>query len=286
MASFGTMQTTWGAAMVVPRDFLAYAIDRGELLAYAATAVIKLINKRTDAGLDVNGAPFVPHARRVELSREAGSIVRDERGRWVENELSRRPVNLRGIDDPDVQPGRRMRDNLRFSPKYPRPDQRIIWVMPQGSRARQRVAIGPRDASGRPPYVLESVRHADVARWNQNGHPGGGINSKGRPYSFQVPARPWIGLSQADRAELNRELLAPPPTAWLDTRRKERVAFNLKRARSSMKRMRRELAKGDAVAAARAEAKHKVYVQELERIGGKFTERPATKRGRKPRSAG
>ena len=274
----------WGAALVVPPDFLAYSVDRGELLAYAATRVIALINARTDKGLDVNGSPFPPHARSVVLTREDGLIKRGERGRWTENELARRPVDLRGLDDVPME--RRMRANLRFSPAHPRPDQRTVWVMPQGSRERPMVAIGPRDAGGRPPHAMQSIPHNQVAKWNQNGHPINGIDGKGRPYTSRVPARPWIGLSSADRDALARELREPPPVSWLKKRNEAAKAMYQKRADSARRRIASAKKRGDDAAAARAEAKHRVYVDELTRIGGQYTEKAPAKRGRKPRAAG
>jgi hypothetical protein len=162
-----------------------------------------------------------------------------------------------------------MRDNLRFSPAYPRPDQRTVWVMPQGSRSHPVDVIGPRDESGRAPQVTVTTRYQDLAKWNQRGHPIHGVDGKGRVYSGRVPARPWIGLTQQDLSKIAIELSAPPSSAWLDTRYKERVALNHRRGRAEMVRIRRALRRGDDAAMARAESQLRIYNEELARIGGR-----------------
>lgn len=258
---------TWGCKLEIPPDFLAYGINCGEILAYAAERVIAVVNDRTDKGIDAGGSPFPPYKKRTKIAVDGdGPIERDARGRWTKESARRIIRDKFGrwteilIDGPQglrtlrsqkiVTEGTRMRDSLRYTPAFPKPTTKTVWVFPQGGRD--------------------------------------GFSHAGRAKSLRGQRIEWLDLLVDEVAFVNADIRKIPTSAWLTTNRKRRVDWNIKKAQAAEKTIRRAKKKGDDVKLARAEARHKAHMAELQRLGVAYEEKgaPAMGRPRKTRGAG
>ena len=225
--------------------FMEWGIDKRYLLLYLARVGTSVIRKRTASELDVNREMFARYREHYSAQREqSGEIVRDNLGRWnwILDRGPNTPVYLRSLFD--VPSAKRMIENLKVSPKNPRPDVHSIYIKPQGGRS--------------------GVGHALRAHTVHYG--------KGTEEGFEE--REFVGLSDFDWSFILSNIRKDHILAFVERlKQKWRAQLeatrdrNLKRAKRKKERQEKKTARAMKRAESGARSNHQRHLAYLKRMG-------------------
>ncbi len=225
--------------------FLQWGVDKRYLLLYLADLGKSTIRKRTAQERDIDGEYFTRYREHQSAQRDqSDQIIRDARGRWTW-------IQDRGPDDPvylrsnhDVEASKRMIQNVKVSPKNPRPDVHSIFIKPQGGRS----GVGH-------PLRAWTTHYGSARNW-------------------KFDERPFMGLSDFDWNFILGNIRKDHLLAFVErTKAKWKAANaamrdkNLKRARRKKERQQKRTAQAMKRAEAGASANQQRHIAYLKRMG-------------------